>query len=113
MPLSWYEIRDRAVAFVREWDGESSEHAEAKSFWDAFFHVFGVSRRLIASTLPNQTMDGCNCAERSKTTLTHLTCLPTAGSPAPMPKQGGTKHLKYRGTVRQATDCTNPSFKEP
>lgn len=49
MPLSWNEIRDRSIAFVREWEGESSEHAEAKSFWDAFFQVFGVSRRRVAS----------------------------------------------------------------
>lgn len=49
MPLSWNEIRDRSVKFVREWEGESSEHAEAKSFWDEFFHVFGVSRRRVAS----------------------------------------------------------------
>ncbi len=39
MPLSWNEIRDRSVAFVREWEDESSEHAEAKSFWDEFFRV--------------------------------------------------------------------------
>ena len=48
MPLSWNEIRDRSVAFVREWENESSEHAEAKSFWDDFFHVFGVNRRRLA-----------------------------------------------------------------
>jgi len=49
MPLSWNEIRDRSVTFVREWESESSEHAEAKSFWDEFFQVFGVSRRRVAS----------------------------------------------------------------
>jgi len=49
MPLSWNEIRDRSVTFVREWEDESSENAEAKSFWDAFFQVFGVSRRRLAS----------------------------------------------------------------
>lgn len=49
MPLSWNEIRDRSVTFVREWEGETSEHAEAKSFWDAFFQVFGVTRRRLAS----------------------------------------------------------------
>ncbi|MES1994075.1 MAG: DNA methyltransferase [Pseudomonadota bacterium] len=49
MPLSWNEIRDRAVAFVREWENETSEDAEAKSFWDAFFQVFGVHRRRLAS----------------------------------------------------------------
>tara|TARA_R110002020_G_scaffold276362_2_gene491732 strand:+ start:2684 stop:5407 length:2724 start_codon:yes stop_codon:yes gene_type:complete len=49
MPLSWNEIRDRSVEFIREWEGETSEHAEAKSFWDAFFQVFGVSRRRLAA----------------------------------------------------------------
>ncbi len=49
MPLSWNEIRDRAVQFSREWEDVSSEHAEAKSFLDAFFNVFGISRRRIAS----------------------------------------------------------------
>lgn len=49
MPLSWNEIRTRAVAFSKDWSDESSEHAEAKSFWDEFFNIFGVSRRRIAS----------------------------------------------------------------
>lgn len=49
MPLSWNEIRNRALAFTRTWTGETREHAEAKSFWDAFFHVFGVERRVVAS----------------------------------------------------------------
>ena len=49
MPLSWNEIRDRALAFSREWAEESSEDAEAKSFWDGFFSVFGITRRRVAS----------------------------------------------------------------
>jgi hypothetical protein len=49
MPLSWNEIKDRSLAFSREWQNETSEDAEAKSFWDAFFNVFGVSRRRVAS----------------------------------------------------------------
>ena len=49
MPLSWNEIRDRAVAFSKEWRNETSEDAEAKSFWDGFFHVFGITRRRVAS----------------------------------------------------------------
>jgi len=49
MPLSWNEIRDRALAFSREWADESSEDAEAKSFWDGFFNVFGITRRRVAS----------------------------------------------------------------
>ena len=49
MPLSWNEIKDRARRFSREWAEEASEDAEAKSFWDAFFEVFGVSRRRVAT----------------------------------------------------------------
>lgn len=49
MPLSWNEIRSRALAFSKDWAGESREHAEAKTFWDQFFNVFGLSRRLVAS----------------------------------------------------------------
>ena len=49
MPLSWNEIRDRSLAFSREWATECSEDAEAKSFWDGFFNVFGITRRRVAS----------------------------------------------------------------
>jgi hypothetical protein len=47
--ISWNEIKDRAMAFSREFAGETREHAEAKSFWDAFFHVFDINRRRMAS----------------------------------------------------------------
>jgi hypothetical protein len=49
MPISWNEIRTRALAFSKEWAAESREHAEAKSFWDDFFRVFGLTRRHVAS----------------------------------------------------------------
>jgi len=49
MPLSWNEIKDRAIRFSKEWENETSEDAEAKSFWDDFFNVFGVNRRKVAS----------------------------------------------------------------
>ena len=49
MPISWNEIRDRSLTFSREWATESSEDAEAKSFWDGFFNVFGITRRRVAS----------------------------------------------------------------
>ncbi len=48
MPLSLNEIRERARAFAKEWAGESSERAEAQSFWNDFFNVFGVNRRRVA-----------------------------------------------------------------
>jgi hypothetical protein len=49
MPLSWNEIKDRALKFSKEWADETSEDAEAKSFWDGFFNIFGVSRRRVAT----------------------------------------------------------------
>jgi hypothetical protein len=49
MPLSWNEIKTRALAFSKEWQNDSSEDAEAKSFWDSFFNVFGISRKRVAS----------------------------------------------------------------
>jgi len=39
MPLSWNEIRNRAHEFSKRWEGESSERAEAQSFWNEFFSV--------------------------------------------------------------------------
>ncbi len=49
MPLSWNEIKNRALAFSKKWEDECSEEAEAKSFWDGFFDVFGISRKRVAS----------------------------------------------------------------
>ena len=49
MSLSWNEIKTRAIAFSKEWENESSEDAEAKSFWDDFFNVFGISRRRVSA----------------------------------------------------------------
>jgi len=49
VPLSWNEIKHRAIAFSKEWKDETREEAEAKSFWDAFFHVFGQQCRHVAS----------------------------------------------------------------
>lgn len=49
MPLSWNEIKTRAISFSKEWENESSEDVESKSFWDGFFDVFGISRRRVAS----------------------------------------------------------------
>lgn len=49
LTLSLAEIRDRAQVFAKSWAGETREHAEAKSFWDGFFQVFGRTRREVAS----------------------------------------------------------------
>lgn len=49
MTLSWNEIKARAIEFSKEWKNDFNEHAEAKSFMDAFFNVFGVPRRRVAT----------------------------------------------------------------
>jgi hypothetical protein len=49
MPLSWNEIRNRATNFAREWSGAERERAEAQTFWNEFFQVFGIRRRTVAS----------------------------------------------------------------
>jgi hypothetical protein len=49
MPLSWNEIKSRAIGFGKNWSSETSERAEAQSFWNEFFQVFGIERRRVAS----------------------------------------------------------------
>ncbi len=49
MAISWNEIKDRALRFTKEWEGESRERAEKDSFWNDFFDVFGISRRRVAT----------------------------------------------------------------
>lgn len=48
MPLSWSEIRTNAQRFAHEWADTTSERAEAQTFWNEFFAVFGVQRRRVA-----------------------------------------------------------------
>ncbi len=47
MPLSWNEIKSRSIAFSKNWEGETSERAEAQSFWNDFFAIFGLNRRRV------------------------------------------------------------------
>lgn len=49
MPLTQQEIKSRAYAFVKEWEHTSRERAEAQTFWNDFFNIFGLSRRRVAS----------------------------------------------------------------
>jgi hypothetical protein len=48
VPLTWTEIRANAQRFAHDWAGASSERAEAQTFWNEFFAVFGVQRRRVA-----------------------------------------------------------------
>ena len=47
MTLSREEMKSRALAFARDWAGPQREEAEAKTFLDAFFAVFGRDRRAV------------------------------------------------------------------
>ena len=49
MPLSWNEIKGRAIVFSKDWENVTSEKSESQSFWNEFFNVFGISRRRVAS----------------------------------------------------------------
>jgi hypothetical protein len=49
MPISWNEIRHNAINFSRDWTGVTSERAEKQTFWNEFFQVFGIKRRVVAS----------------------------------------------------------------
>lgn len=57
MPISLNEIKDRALNFSREWANETSEQAEAQTFWNEFFYVFGRSRRRLAEFEKTVTTD--------------------------------------------------------
>lgn len=49
MPISWNEIRNNAIGFAHEWMGARSEAADKQTFWNAFFEVFGMRRRTVAT----------------------------------------------------------------
>lgn len=49
MPLSWNEIRSRALAFSKHWADAANEDAQAKPFLIAFFEVFGITDKRFAS----------------------------------------------------------------
>jgi hypothetical protein len=49
MPLSWNEIKSRAVGFSNEWKNTSREEADAKPFLIEFLHIFGISQKRVAT----------------------------------------------------------------
>ncbi len=49
MPLSWNEIKSRAIKFSSDWADASNEDAEAKSFLGDFFKIFGIESRKFGS----------------------------------------------------------------
>ena len=49
MPLSWNDIKSRALAFSKTWATASNEDSEAKPFLIDFFEVFGVTNKRLAT----------------------------------------------------------------
>jgi len=49
MRLSWNEIRVRAKSFANNWQDAAYEKGETQSFYNDLFHVFGKSRRSVAT----------------------------------------------------------------
>ena len=48
-PLSWNEIKSRALAFSKHWADAGNEDSEAKPFLIDFFEIFGITNKRIAT----------------------------------------------------------------
>ena len=60
MVLGWEEIKKRAIAFSKDFENETSEQAEAQTFWNEFFVIFGRKRRRVASFEKKAVLNGSN-----------------------------------------------------
>ena len=49
MPLSWNEIKSRALTFSRTWSDAAHEDSQGKPFWIDFFEIFGITDKRVAS----------------------------------------------------------------
>ena len=49
MPLSWNEIKSRALTFSRTWADAEDEDSQAKPFWIDFFEIFGITNKRVAT----------------------------------------------------------------
>ena len=49
MPLSWNEIKSRALTFSRTWADAAHEDSQGKPFWIDFFEIFGVTNKRVAT----------------------------------------------------------------
>ena len=49
MPLSWNEIKSRALTFSRTWSDAANEDSQGKPFWIDFFEIFGITDKRVAT----------------------------------------------------------------
>jgi hypothetical protein len=84
MALSWNEIKHRALAFSRTWADAADENSHAKPFWLAFFEIFGITDKRVATfELAVKKHGGEPFAP------TRLQALPPEGAPATFGRPGG------------------------
>ena len=49
MGLNWNEIKSRALQFSKTWADACNENSQAKPFWIAFFEIFGITDKRVAT----------------------------------------------------------------
>ena len=49
MPLSWNEIKSRAMTFSGTWADAAHEDSQGKPFWIDFFEIFGITNKRVAT----------------------------------------------------------------
>ena len=49
MGLNWNEIKSRALQFSKTWADACNEDSQAKPFWIAFFEIFGITDKRVAT----------------------------------------------------------------
>jgi hypothetical protein len=49
MPLSWNEIKSRALAFSRNWADADYEKGQSAPFWIDFFEIFGITDKRVST----------------------------------------------------------------
>ena len=49
MGLNWNEIKSRAFQFSKTWGDACNENSQAKPFWIAFFEIFGITDKRVAT----------------------------------------------------------------
>ena len=49
MPLSWNEIKSRALTFSRTWSDAANEDSQGKPFWIDFFEIYGITDKRVAT----------------------------------------------------------------
>jgi hypothetical protein len=66
MPISWNEIKSRALTFSRTWADAANEDSQGKPFWIDFFEIFGITNKRAQCFEPLDRIQGANHDESAK-----------------------------------------------